>query len=196
MLLIYAQLSMSKKIHLGCGKRYLEGYLHVDIDEYDHIDYRNKIDNLNMFNDNFAELIYASHCLEYFDRNEVMDVLVEWRRVLEPGGVLRLAVPNFQSLIKIYSETNNLEKILGPLYGKWNVGKDEFIYHKTAYDHDSLKAILEESGFESVKEWDWRIVFQEQEGFDDHSQAYYPHMDKVNGLHVSLNLECVKPKDE
>ncbi len=187
---------MSKKIHLGCGKRYLEGYIHVDIDDYEHIDYRNKIDNLNMFEDNFAELIYASHCIEYFDRDEVKDVLFEWKRVLEPGGVLRLAVPNFQSLIKVYSETKNLEKILGPLYGKWNIDENEFIYHKTVYDFESLKAILEESGFEGVHEWDWREVFEEHKDFDDHSQAYFPHMDKDGGLHISLNLECLKPKSK
>ena len=28
--------------------------------------------------------------------------------------------------------------------------------------------------------------------FDDHSQAYFPHMNKENGIHVSLNLECDK----
>jgi predicted SAM-dependent methyltransferase len=28
-----------------------------------------------MFQDEYADLIYASHCIEYFDRDEVKDVL-------------------------------------------------------------------------------------------------------------------------
>ena len=96
---------MVNKLHLGCGKRYLDGYIHVDIAEYDHIDYKTQIDKLEMFESNFADLIYASHCIEYFDRDEVKEVLSEWKRVLKPGGVLRLAVPDFSSLIKIYSKT-------------------------------------------------------------------------------------------
>jgi hypothetical protein len=29
-------------------------------------------------------------------------------------------------------------------------------------------------------------------GGDDDWQAYLPHLDKINGLHMSLNLEAVK----
>ena len=69
------------KLHLGCGKRYLEGYIHVDIAEFEHIDYQLPIDDLSTFKDNTAEEIYASHVLEYFDRNDVINVLTEWKRV-------------------------------------------------------------------------------------------------------------------
>ena len=186
---------MVNKLHLGCGKRYLKGFIHVDIAEYDHIDHNTKIDNLDMFESNFADLIYASHCIEYFDRDEVKDVLLEWKRVLKPGGTLRVAVPDFSSLLKIYSKTNDISKVLGPLYGKWDIGEKKFIYHKTVYDIDSLTAELKNVGFLSVKKWDWRIIFKNYDNFDDHSQAYFPHMDKKNGIPVSLNLECIKPSN-
>jgi predicted SAM-dependent methyltransferase len=186
---------MVNKLHLGCGKRYLDGYIHVDIAEYDHIDYKTQIDKLEMFESNFADLIYASHCIEYFDRDEVKEVLSEWKRVLKPGGVLRLAVPDFSSLIKIYSKTKDLSNVLGPLYGKWDIGEEKFIYHKTVYDMNSLTAELKNVGFQSVKKWDWRAVFKNDDNFDDHSQAYFPHMDKEKGLSVSLNLQCLKPNN-
>ena len=113
--------------------------------------------------------------------------------MLAPNGILRLAVPNFEALIKVYSESNDLNKILGPLYGKWNIGEDKHIYHKTVYDMESLTILLGEVGFEQVREWDWKDVFSNHKDFDDHSQAYYPHMDKKNGMLVSLNIECTKP---
>ena len=36
----------------------------------------------------------------------------------------------------------------------------------------------------------WRETEHSQ--FDDHSQAYVPHMDKENGVLISLNVECNK----
>lgn len=184
---------MSNKLHLGCGKRYLEGYIHVDVDKYDHIDYVSNINKLNMFPNEFATLIYASHCIEYFDRVEIIEVLKEWKRVLLPGGILRVAVPDFEALIKVYGIGNDLKNVLGPLYGRWSIGENKFIYHKTVYDLNSLTTLLEDAGFIQIQKWNWREVFKNHKNFDDHSQAYFPHMDKENGLLVSLNIQCTKP---
>ena len=68
---------------------------------------------------NSVDLIYASHVIEYFDRDGVKNLLQEWIRVLKPGGKLRLAVPNFEAMANLYIEKKYpLEKFLGPLYGK------------------------------------------------------------------------------
>ena len=99
------------KLHLGCGERYLEGFIHVDLAQYDHIDYEMPVDNLEIFSDNSAEEIYASHVIEYFDREEIKLVLKEWNRVLKKNGVLRLSVPNFPELIKVYETSNDLSKM-------------------------------------------------------------------------------------
>ena len=178
------------KLHLGCGERYLEGFVHIDLAKYDHIDYEMPVDNLEIFPENSVDVIYASHVIEYFDREEVKSVLEEWNRVLKENGVLRLAVPNFPQLIKVYKASGDLSKILGPLYGKWKIDKKN-IYHKTVYDEKSLTIILEQAGFRNIRKWDWKTVFSDH-NYDDHSQAYFPHMDKENGIHVSLNLECDK----
>jgi hypothetical protein len=66
----------------------------------------------------------------------------------------------------------------------------EYIYHKTVYDFKDLKELLEEVGFRNIKKYDWRET--EHSEFDDHSQAYIPHMDKENGTLISLNVECLK----
>ena len=63
------------KLHLGSGSRYLEGYLHVDIADYEHIDIKSSVDKLNTIDNDTVDEIYASHVLEYFDRNEVRSAL-------------------------------------------------------------------------------------------------------------------------
>jgi predicted SAM-dependent methyltransferase len=180
------------KLHLGCGKRFLEGYVHIDLSEYSHINYNHNITTLPMCKTGSVNLIYASHVLEYFDREEVIDVLNEWYRVLKPKGIIRLAVPDFDALLSVYT-THSLDNILGPLYGRWEVAPGKFIYHKTVYNFDQLSNLLKSTGFKKPKLWNWREVFvDELEGFDDFSQAYIPHMDKDNGKLISLNVEAIK----
>ena len=82
-----------KKLHLGCGERYLSGYIHVDINKLDHVDIVTSVDNLDMFEDNSIDEIYSSHVLEYFDKFESLDVLSEWRRVLKKEWNLKISCP-------------------------------------------------------------------------------------------------------
>jgi ubiquinone/menaquinone biosynthesis C-methylase UbiE len=177
------------KLHLGCGKRdFGSDWIHIDGGDYPHL-YSKSITELP-FDENCVDLIYSSHNLEYFDRQEVNIVLNEWFRVLKPGGILRIAVPDFETMSKLYVLGEyNLESFLGPLYGKMKMG-DIFIYHKTCYDYISLKTLLLNCGFGNVRKYDWRLT--EHAEFDDHSQSYLPHMDKTNGVLLSLNIECEK----
>jgi predicted SAM-dependent methyltransferase len=181
------------KLHLGCGKRYLPGYVHVDLSSYPHVEYQHRVDKLPMVTAESVELIYASHVLEYFSDMEAMSVLTEWHSKLCVGGILRLAVPNLDKLIEVYQKTNKIELISGPIYGRWKVSEDTMVFHKCLYNYGKLANRLFEVGFKSVQVWDWRKVFVgELEGFDDYSQAYYPHMDKTNGILISLNVEARK----
>ena len=184
------------EIHLGCGDINIPGFTNIDLDSYPHIDHQRDIRDLDIFKDNSVDLIYSSHSLEYFDRIEVKGVLKEWYRVLKHGGILRLAVPDFEALVKIYLKYGDLDHqgILGPLYGKWPFntlgGKVDSFYHKTTYDFNSLKRVLIKSGFINIKRYDWRKTIHKD--FDDYSQAYIPHMDKENGILISLNVEAEK----
>lgn len=181
------------QVHLGCGKRFLHGFIHVDLADFSHIDYNHDIQSLPMFANDQVDLIYASHSFEYFDRFQVQQVLSEWHRILKPGGILRLAVPDFEALIQVYKETGDLDSILGPLYGRWQVSENLSVYHRTIYDKLSLASLLKQKGFIDIQHWDWQEVFiGKNSGYDDFSQAYYPHMDKENGLLISLNMEGKK----
>ena len=79
------------------------------------------------------DLIYASHLIEYFDLDEVKELLNYWLLKLKKGGILRLAVPNFRAIAELYLSGIALEKFIGPLYGKMQMG-NEIIYHKNTYD--------------------------------------------------------------
>ena len=177
------------KINMGCGWRnFGSDWIHIDGGDYDHLDYKD-ITKLE-FEDNTVDLIYASHVIEYFDREEIVEVLEEWMRILKPEGILRLAVPNFKAMVNIYLNSSYpLDKFLGPLYGKMNMGESK-IYHKTTYDFNSLKSLLENLGMKNVKMYDWKQT--EHSKHDDHSQAYIPHMDKEKGILISLNVEAIK----
>lgn len=178
------------KLHLGCGWRnFGPGWIHIDGGTYDHLDYYD-ITNLSQFSDNSVDVIYASHVIEYFDRSEIIPILQEWYRVLKPNGILRLAVPNFERMVNLYYANRiTLDQMLGPLYGKMQMGKNT-IYHKTAYDYKSLSELLYFLNFNNVYKYDWRLT--EHANIDDHSQAYIPHMDKENGILISLNIEAIK----
>lgn len=179
-------------LHLGCGKRNFPSFINVDLADFNHIHYRRKVEDLSCLRDNYADLIYSSHTFEYFDRSQAIDVLREWRRVLKKGGILRLAVPDFEALAKVYKKYGKLDMIVGPLYGRWPIpGTNKIVYHKTVYDFPSLKKILEDNGFTGVRRYDWRKTPPHAD-CDDYSQAYIPHMDKEKGILISLNIQALK----
>jgi len=177
------------KLHLACGWRnFGPSWIHIDGGDYEHLD-SNDIVNLP-YEDNSVDLIYASHVLEYFDRDEAKELLTKWYLKLKPNGIIRLAVPDFEAMAKLYVEQQYpLTSFLGPLYGKMPMGKYT-IYHKTTYDYLSLKKLLSDTTFTQIKKYNWQDTEHAQ--FDDHSQAYMPHMDKENGVLISLNVEATK----
>ena len=177
------------KVHIGCDNKYFPGWYHIDGSNYKHIKHH---DIINLpFEKNSIDIIYASHVLEYFDREEVNTVLNKWYYYLKENGILRLSVPNFEMYVKLYIDKKiSLDNCLGPLYGKWKMNNNNIIYHKTTYDYISLKNVLEKNNFKNIKLWEWKNT--EHSNIDDYSQAYLPHMDKKNGTLISLNMECTK----
>lgn len=175
------------KLHLGCGNRYIPGYVHIDVVEYPHIDHVSSIDNLSFISDNSVELIYSCHVLEHFKRKDVNKVLTEWYRVIKPNGIIRISVPDFNSLCRVYSQYQDLSLVIGPLFGRQN-----YLYniHYNVFDFKSLSDYLIDAGFKNPKIYNPFEV--EHSDIDDYSKAYIPHMDFENGICISLNIEATK----
>ena len=58
------------------------------------------------------------------------------------------------------------------------------------HDYKSLNKILKSLNFKKIKKFNWRKTFHAK--YDDHSQAYFPHMSKTNGIMISLNIDAKK----
>jgi ubiquinone/menaquinone biosynthesis C-methylase UbiE len=178
--------TMFDRLHIGPGKTYLPGWINVDIFSNVKADIYASALALPYPADSF-NLIYASHILEHFNRHMVLAALTHWRHLLKEGGILRLSVPNFYAICLRYMRTNNLEELQGLLYG----GQLSLLNnHCVVFDNHYLKSFLMKVGFSSCRKWDWKSTDHAE--FDDYSQAYLPHMDKDNGMLMSLNVEAIK----
>ena len=182
-------MTIPTRLHLGCGAKQIAGWFHVDALDYPHIDHQGPVDDLSFVPDASAQIIYAAHVLEHFGRNTYMAALREWRRVLRPGGILRLAVPDFGASVWLYATgrlPRGIEDIRGLVCGGQ---RDQYDFHGMIFDEASLTAALRDAGFSASRRWDWRQT--DHRDLDDYSQAYMPHIDKTNGTLVSLNIEGI-----
>lgn len=175
------------KLHLGCGPKYIPGWLHIDVVDLPHVNIKHAIDALPMVLDGTVEIIYAAHVLEHFMRREVPRVLKEWCRILVPGGILRLAVPDFEAVSAHYQEHHDLPALWGLLFGRQD---GLYGFHHAVWDYSTLSQVLLEAGFTQTKRYDWRET--DHAWLDDYSQAYLPHLQKDTGRLMSLNMEAVK----
>lgn len=114
--------------------------------------------------------IRASHVLEHFPHAALPAVLADWVRALKPGGVLRIAVPDFAKVAAGY-----LAGKPQPTEG-WVMGgqTDADDFHRSLFDENRLKRLLSDAGLVLLRPW--------TSGLDD-----------CAGLPISLNLEGTKP---
>ena len=70
------------KLNIGCGKRnFGDKWIHIDGANFSHIDSNDIL--LKSFKNDSVDLIYSSHFIEYFDRNEIISLLKRWKKVLK-----------------------------------------------------------------------------------------------------------------
>ncbi len=83
-----------KKLNLGCGIDYKEGYVNVDFHSHINIDVRHDLNQIPYpFKDQEFDHILASHVLEHLDKPFI--IMTELHRILKVGGTLHIKVPHF-----------------------------------------------------------------------------------------------------
>ena len=92
------------KVNLACGNTFVCGdnWLNVDYSSFNSSVLQANILSRLPINNNSAELVYSSHFLEHIPRDKVDYFLLECWRILKPGGVLRLVVPDLENLCRTY----------------------------------------------------------------------------------------------
>lgn len=103
--------------------------------------------------DGTVDEIRASHVFEHFSQKEVKLVLENWIAKLKPGGVLRIAVPDFRTIAKEYLAGANLP-IMGFVMGG-QVDADDF--HKTLFDETLLRELMMSCGLIGIRRWESEI---------------------------------------
>ena len=173
---------MPVKIHLGCGTKRLPGFMHVDARAEVKPDYVADVRDLACFNDDSADLIYFCHGLEHLPFRAVGGALKEWGRVLRPGGELRLAMPDFETAARAYSDGVSLRPLRYVLMG--GQGYEEN-FHYSTWDLDTLKTALEMAGYTDVARYDARTWLP-----DSYSDWSIGKIAAIAGYDISLNVRA------
>jgi predicted SAM-dependent methyltransferase len=138
-------------VHLGCGPVNHPLFVNVDTVPAWHLHYIHMVDRLPMFRDESVDLVYSSHCLEHIPFGQTRRVLMEWRRILKPGGLLYLSVPNFDVIVRYYQEHGKkIEAMQGFLLGGQEYPSN---FHYALFNETSLREHLSAVGFREIQNW-------------------------------------------
>ncbi len=156
------------KLHLGCGQKYINGYVNIDFPSTEHTVQQNSV--ADEFH-NLYDLTYKKgtikevrlhHVFEHFERVCACAFLASWNSWLEPNGIVHIEVPDFEtSFRKNFSFSNRkkfegigLRHIFGSQEATWAV-------HYEGYSKKRLIKIFNAFGFEvqSVNQYEYKRTF-------------------------------------
>lgn len=101
--------------------------------------------------DHCAELVYSQECLEHFPWGEAPKVLHEWCRLVAPGGLIRVEVPDFLAACRQVLETDTLEMDRAIQQIIFGGQANEFDYHYMGWTPRMLADELGRAGLEVEK---------------------------------------------
>jgi predicted SAM-dependent methyltransferase len=162
-------------LNLASGHHPKQGWVNVDLFQTAadlHLDLRRPLP----FRDNSARYIYAEHFFEHLEYpnvvesmgwtleqpanpSEAMQFLRECRRVLAPGGILDIVVPDAEGMIGEYVRRRDLPESgvewWGPVWCDNWMHRLNYLFrqgreHKYAYDDATLSQLLRTAGFTDV----------------------------------------------
>ncbi len=160
----YLRSSRVGKLQLGAGPTSLPGWLCTDLtpssDDVVYLDVRKPFP----FDDALFDYVFSEHLIEHLSWSDGGRMLLECRRVLKPGGIIRTATPDLAVLLSLGEPAG---APLSRKYVRWitdtfmagvDVYKPQFVInnafrdwgHQFLYDGDILELALRRAGFENV----------------------------------------------
>lgn len=97
----------SAHLNVGCGRRYHESWTNLDLESDDPQVIRHDVTKGIPFKENTFETVYHSHILEHLKPDQGIELIGECYRVLQPGGILRMVVPDLERIARLYLETHD-----------------------------------------------------------------------------------------
>jgi predicted SAM-dependent methyltransferase len=171
------------KIHIGAGQSPLPGW--VNIDSYP-AELALDVTWGLPFADGAADYVFMSHILEHlFYPDGALGLLQEVRRVLAPGGRVRIIVPDVEKCLRAYVDNDetffNNRMETWTWWDKPNTRLEDFLEysgagprpssllnsHKFGYDFETLSHVLAQAGFETIERSDYMKAEDEILRVDD-----------------------------
>lgn len=99
------------------------------------------------------DAVFCCHMLEHLDPRQARNMFTEVLRVLKPGGVFRVVIPDLEWTVSLY-DAENPDRFLNAMYE--HVGGSAKNSHKWMYTKESLKRFFEEQGFVDIQNCAYR----------------------------------------
>lgn len=95
-----------------------------------------------------VEEIACTHALEHIPESRVADTLAEWRRVLQPKGMVNIEVPDLDWCMRTYMGGFGEDRYIAyrGIYGAEGEGR----HHLGGFDYARLLEVLTAAGFDPV----------------------------------------------
>lgn len=177
-----------RRLNWGCGNHTLPGWINSDNKVAPDINLSCDIRNGLPLESGSIDYIVSVHALPEVPYDGLVPVLTELRRVLKPGGVLRLALPDLLKGIRAY-ERGDRDYFLVPDEDAKSLGAKLvtqliwYGYSRTPFTFDFIREMLEKAGYVDVVECRFR------ETKSSHAEI----IDLDNREPETLFVEAVKP---
>lgn len=146
------------KLHLGCGQKYIDGYINIDFPSTEHTVQKTSVadefHNLYelTYKNNTIEEIRLHHVFEHFDRSTVCAFMAGWSSWLKIGGKLQIEVPDFELTFRKNFSSFNRHKhegvALRHIFGSQEAG---WAVHYEGYSEKLLTKLFKAFGYSILK---------------------------------------------